>query len=528
MACERHQKDLKRKNWDFVYKPELGEKVCEFISLFKHTKGKWAANNEPIVLEDWQCFFLCVGFGWVSRKNGFRRFRKIELFVPRKNGKSLLAAAIGLYMLAADGETGAEVYSGATTEKQAWEVFRPAKQMAVGNPDFINYFGVEVMAKSIVKDGKDGSRFQPVIGNPGDGSSPSCAIIDEYHEHESDRMVDTMTTGMMAREQPILLVITTAGDNLGGPCYQMQIDAQNILEGNLIDDRTFALIYTIDKGDDWATLDAVKKANPNYGVSVLSEVMEAELEQAKQNPRKQTAFKTKHLNQWVGARDVYFNIDKWVNNQAPELSLNDFKGREIYIGMDLASKIDIAALLVVVPEEDDEYSVFGKYYLPEEAINASTADHYKAWAAQGLLTLTDGNIIDFEFIRRDILQLCDDFDVLELAYDPHQATMLISSLMAENVPCVEARQTTQTFSEPMKMLDALIRGNKIKHTGCPILTWMLGNCVAKSNAKDEVYPRKLRDEDKIDGVVALLMAMGRAIAGSNDGSSVIEGGFICL
>ncbi len=525
LACERQIRDLARTDWEWEYSPERGDAVCQFVELFKHTKGKWAANGEAIRLEDWQCFFLCTLFGWVNKKTGKRRFRTAGLYVPRKNGKSLIAAAIGLYMLTADGETGAEVYSGATTEKQAWEVFRPAKQMAAANQQFIDYFGVDVMAKSIVA--TSDSRFQAVIGNPGDGASPSCAIVDEYHEHETNRMVETMTTGMMAREQPLLLVITTAGDNLGGPCFQMQMEAQAMLEGTVKDERLFAMIYTIDTGDDWASVETLKKANPNFGVSVLEDVMLSVLEDAKQSARKQTAYKTKHLNQWVGARDVYFNIDKWMRSADPKLSIDDFKGRTAYIGLDLASKVDIAAVVVIIPDDNGHYVEFGRYYLPEAALSSGACDHYRGWAAENHLQITDGNIIDFAEIETYILWLCDHFDVSELAYDPHQATMLVTRLMDQGVPCVEARQSTQVFSEPMKMTDALIRGEKIRHTGCPVMTWMLSNTVAKANAKEEVYPRKLRDEDKIDGVVAMLMAMGRALAGGT-ASTEVESGFVCI
>ncbi|HEY9815491.1 MAG TPA: terminase large subunit, partial [Candidatus Obscuribacterales bacterium] len=314
LACQRHLDDLAKSKrsevYPYYFDHQAAERACKFIQAFPHTKGKWAAKGDSLILEPWQLFFICSLFGWKRTKDKMRRFRRAELWVPRKNGKSILAAGIGLYMLAADGEYGAEVYSGATTEKQAWEVFRPAKIMANRVGDFKSYFGVEVNASNI-SILENGSRFEPVIGKPGDGSSPHCAIIDEYHEHQTDELLDTMETGMGAREQPLLLMITTAGDNLAGPCYQMQLDAQKMLEGIYEDDQTLALIYTVDADDDWTSIDTIRKANPNYGVSVNDDFLEAKLAEAKNNSRKQSTFQTKHLNIWVGSREAYFNVQRW-------------------------------------------------------------------------------------------------------------------------------------------------------------------------------------------------------------------------
>lgn len=519
LACERHLNDLrtakKDANFPFIFSPKAAEKPCKFIEAMPHTKGKWAGKQELLTLEPWQCFFVVCVFGWLRKSSMKRRFRRAELYVPRKNGKSALAAAIGLYLMAADGEFGAEVYSGATSEKQAQEVFTPAYYMAKRTPEFLEYFGIEVSGThknpTAVYKIADGSKFQPVIAKPGDGASPHGAIVDEYHEHQTDAMVDTFETGMGAREQPLLLIITTAGDNLGGPCYLMQKDAENMLDGVVKDDQTFALIYTIDKGDDWASLETIKKANPNYGVSVGAEYFEIRLADAIASSRKQAIFRTKHLNQWVGAREAYFNVQRWQECEDPALTLESYKGAAVYIGMDLASKVDIAALEILISEGDGQYVRFGKYYLPEARILEPENTHYAGWQADGWITQTDGEMIDFRVIKADILALCDMFDVQELAYDPHQATMLVTELMDEGVPVVEMRPTVLNFSEPMKQLDGIIRARQIRHDGDPVFTWMLSNVVAKEDAKENVYPRKERSESKIDGVVAHLMALGRCM-----------------
>lgn len=522
LAAKRHLDDLQKskdsKEFPYYFDPKSAERVIKFIQNFSHTKGKWAAKAEKLILEPWQCFFISCAFGWRRRSNDTRRYRRVLLFVPRKNGKSALAAPIGHYMLAADGEYGAEVYSGATTEKQAWEVFRPAKIMASKQPDFLSYYGVEVNASNICIQ-ETGARFEPIIGNPGDGSSPHLAIIDEYHEHDTDRMVDTMETGMGAREQPMMLIITTAGDNTAGPCYQLQLDAQKMLEGSISDDgQTFALIYTVDQGDDWANPDSLRKANPNFGVSVSEEFLLARLHDAKSNSRKQSVFQTKHLNIWVGSRDAYFNVDKWRSCGDSSLTFEQFHGQKCYIGLDLASKVDIAALEILIPHGDNQYTRFGRYYLPENTVNEGSNEHYQGWMRDGLITVTDGDIIDFNRIKEDILDICSVMQVEEVAYDPFQATMLVTDLMAHGVPVIEMRPTVLNFSEPMKHLDGIIRAGLIRHNNDPVMTWMISNVTAKEDAKENVYPRKERPENKIDGAVALMMALGRCM--NDDGQDL--------
>tara|TARA_R110002110_G_scaffold415850_1_gene657953 strand:+ start:1610 stop:3265 length:1656 start_codon:yes stop_codon:yes gene_type:complete len=500
----------------YEYSEAKAHKACKFVEAQFHTKGKWASKKKNLILEPWQIYFVCNVFGWLSVATGFRRYREVLLLVPRKNGKSALAAAIGLYMLAADGEHGAEVYTGATSEKQAKEVFVPAQQMVRMNAPMVAYFEIQNNASNICIL-KDGSKMEPIIGNPPDGSSPSCAIVDEVHEHKDSRLIDTMITGMGARDQPLMLYITTAGDNLSGPCYQLQLEAQKVLEGVQNNDQLFSLIYGVDADDEWSSVEAVRKANPNFGVSVSEEFLLARLQDAKNNARKQSTYKTKHLNVWVGSREAFFNVDKWRQCEA-DIRMGDYTGQRVFLGLDLASRKDIAALEVLIPVGED-YVRFGRYYLPEDVLEDGN-EMYRAWAAEGWLTLTEGNIIDFNVIKSDIIELCSQFEVAELAYDPFQATMLITELMAEGVPVVEMRPTVLNFSEPMKILDSIILAGKLKHNGDPVQTWMISNVVAKQDAKDNVYPRKERDENKIDGVISLIMALGRAQ--QTDGQTPID------
>lgn len=512
LACERHLNDRRRekdKTWPYRFDAAKAERVCAFIELLPHTKGRWASSGERIRLEGWQCFLTACLFGWVRKRDGLRRFRKAFLLVPRKNGKSLLAAAWGLWMFCADGEYGAEVYSGATTERQAWEVFRPARLMALRTPALLSHYGIEVNASNLHILG-NGSRFEPLIGKPGDGASPSCAIHDEYHEHPTDDQVDSMETGMGARDQPLQVIITTAGANLSGPCYAAQLDAQKVLEGVIENDGMFACIYGIDKEDDWSAPEALRKANPNFGVSVSADFLEARQREAVASARKQGAFKTKHLNVWVASRDAYFNTQRWIECGDPALRIEDFAGRRCLLGLDLASKVDIAALEILFPEGEG-YVRFGRYYLPEATVEAPENEHYRAWALEGRLTVTGGEIIDYERIKTDILDLSSQFQVEDVAYDPHQATMLVTALMDAGVPVTEFRPTVLNFSEPMKTLDGLILAKRIRHDGDPVMTWQISNVTARMDAKDNVYPRKERVQDKIDSVVALISALGRAM-----------------
>jgi len=527
LACERWQRDLAREQdptWPYRFDPAKAERVCRFIECLPHTKGKWAAKREPLVLRPWQAWLLCCLFGFLRKRDGFRRFRIFLWLIPRKNGKSQLGAGIGLYMLAADGEHGAEVYCGATTERQAWEVFRPARLMALGTPALTGHYGIEVNASNL-HILSNGSRFEPLIGKPGDGASPSLALLDEYHEHDTAEQRDTMLTGMGAREQPLLGEITTAGDNLAGPCYDDVLTGRKVLEGVIEDEERFYVEWGIDDEDDWASAEALHKANPNLGISISEEFLLQRQHEAVRNAREQGRFKVKHLNLWVNARSAYFNMRSWAQCRA-DVRLEDFEGERCIVGMDLASKQDVAAVQILIPLNDGRYATFGRYYLPEDVVQEPGRDHYRAWAlaAPPQLILTPGNMIDFERIEEDLHALRERFTVDEVAFDPAQATMLVTRLMGRGVAVSQFDQTARNFSEPMKQVAALMDAGKLIHDceGTHPMTWMVSNVVSRTDAKEQVYPRKEKPESKIDGPVALIMAMARAMIGGAPPPSVYE------
>jgi phage terminase large subunit-like protein len=441
-------------------------------------------------------------------------------------------------MLCADGEFGAEVYSGATNEKQAWEVFKPARLMAMRTPALCAKFGVDVNARSLVRV-DDESKFETITGDPGDGQSPSCSIHDEYHEHADDGQVDTMHTGMGARDQPLQVLITTAGDNLSGPCYARPPgrapEACRQTGGPPIADETFFVEYTIDKDDDWKSEAALRKANPNFGVSVGADYLLARQRDAIALPRKAGVFKTKHLNLWVSAKAAWFDIEAWRRCRdetipikgIDALQLERLKGRCCKAGLDLASKVDIAALELLFPPigpkatREDPYIRIGFYFVPSARVLLVPA--YAAWDAQGLLNVTEGDIIDYDEILDTLREIRGFFQLEMVAYDPHQATMMVTTLVKEGFPVVEYRPIVLNFSEPMKELDALTKARTIAHGGCPVMEWQMSNVVAAVDKKDNVYPNKPREEAKIDSPVALISALGVAMKGQEEAfSSVYE------
>jgi len=522
MACQRHLADLKaskEKGYPFEFDKSKANRICVFGSNMLHTKGKWA--GQKILLEDWQCFLIGVPFGWVRKSDGLRRFREMYAEIPRKNGKSIVGAIIGLYMLCADDEKGAEVFSGATSLDQAMEVFRPAWLMCHWNPDFKSHFEIELGGTSknpgSIYRLNDSSRFQAVIGKPGDGSSPHCAIIDEYHEHKTPDLYDTMLTGMGARSQPLQAVMTTSGVDTSVPCYDKHIEAKKVLDGSLERDDLFAIVYSMDDEDDWQDFENWKKANPNFGVSIFGDFLRARHHEALTNPARKNIILCKHLNKWMNAGVAWMNMVKWDACRDDQLTMEDFDGHDCWLGLDLANRIDIAALRIVF-KSGNGYAGFGRYYLPSDTVRAKENTHYQKWVEEGFLIETEGARTDFGRIKDDIEELAGRFNMRELAFDPKEATFLIQEIQQEpwaKFECVEISQGPVHMSEPMKEWEALIYAGQYTHNGDPVMTWMMSNVVKKQGRGGgpvkTYYPTKERDANKIDGPVAEIMAMSRAM-----------------
>lgn len=525
LACQRHLDEIvKSKKRDFPYKfdPVRAEKKIKLIEYMPHTKGKWAREKKKITLEPWQLFGMACTFGWVRKKDGLRRFRESYWEVPRKNGKSVIAAGVGLAMFCADGEFGAEVYSGATTEKQAWEVFRPARLMVMRTPELKALLGIEVNAGNMNRP-EDGSRFEPVIGNPGDGASPSCSIVDEYHEHIADDLYVTMQTGMGAREQPLMFIITTAGANISGPCYDKRQEVIEMLEGIVPNDELFGWIWTIDEGDDWTDPKVLAKANPNMGVSVNEDYLVSQQQQAIRRARFATTFKNKHLNVWTAAKSGYYNMAKFVADSCIDrsLTLERFAGWDCVLGLDLASKIDLTAMVKLFHEVTDGkihyYCVAPTFWVPEDTVTGSDnrrmADRYQSWVASGHLIQTHGAEIDYRDILAEALEVNAQSPVIASPVDPHGAANLSHQLDDEGLSPITIVQNFTNMSDPMKELEAAILSGRFHHDGNPIMSWCISNVVGRHlpGSDDIVRPTKQHPDNKIDGAVALIMAIGRVM-----------------
>lgn len=456
---------------------------------------------------------------WVGRKKtGLRRFREVYEEIARKNAKSTQAAGIAIDMFCIDGEFGAEVYTGATSEKQAYEVFRPAKLMIQRTPALMKKAGIAVNVSNMHRP-SDGSRFEPLIGKPGDGSSPHCAVVDEFHEHDTSELYDTMDTGMGARDQPLMLVITTAGDNIEGPCYDMRDRVIEMLEGVVEDERLLGFIFTIDKDDDWKDPAILIKANPNIGVSVDYEYLVNQQKKAINRVSFQNRFKTKHLNVWVQSMDSYFNIEDWNKCYDPALKLDDFLNQPFLACLDLASKIDICAYVKlfwkVIEGKIHYYCIAPTFYLPRETIEFNDskrqAELYQKWVNQGFITEYDGAEIDFNIIVHDVLEDADKYALTEIPHDEWGAFQIAAEFTNQGYTPVKIPKTTKVFSPAMKELDAAIRGGRFHHDGNPVMRWMIGNVVAKVDANENVFPRKEKAHKKIDGAVATFMGINRVL-----------------
>ena len=520
LAIERQRQDLQRPlsaDWPYVFDPELAERPCRFIELLPHIKGKWAREGRLIELEDWQCFILTTVFGWVHHETRLRRFREGYVEVPRKNAKSTLSSGLALYMLSADGEQGAEVYSAATTRDQARIVFDDSKAMADRVPDLRTYLGVVVLQHSITV-AATSSKYTPLAaeGSTLDGLNVHFAVIDELHAHKTRAVYDVIDTARGAREQSLLWNITTAGTDRSGICYERRTHATKVLDGVITDPALFGIIYTIDDTDDPFQPSSWAKANPNWGKSVLEDDMVAAARKAEAMPSSLANFLTKRLNVWVNGESAWMDMRAWERCAQPGLSLDDVpEGTPVWMGLDLAQKRDFAALVAVF-QQDGKWHVCTRLYLNELAVQESGNAHLSGWARQGYVQVTDGDITDFEVVAEDMRAICRKCDVQEIAFDPALSMYFATKLIEEGLPLVEITQRALFFTPPLIQVENLVHERKLVHDANPVMNWMVSNLVVKVSKFNELRaPTKERPENKIDGPIAMLMALGRAMANAD-------------
>ena len=506
LAVERHLRDLRYATEKMMYFDEKeAKKAMAFFALLKHYKGEWAGRE--LELEDWQCFIVWSLFGWY-RVGGVRRFNYATVEVARKNGKTTFAAGIALYMMVLDGESGAEVYSAAVDRDQAKICWDAAKQMveksgALGK--YLTTYTTSIVMMSTA------SSFKPLSRDSGnkDGLNPHCAICDERHAWQTDDIFNVIKSGMGARRQPLVFTITTAGFNMESPYYQARRVAIDVLEGVKEQDNEFAIIFCPDKEDDWKSREAWEKANPNLGVSVSYEYMERELQDAvNKGGTTEVNFKTKNCNMWVDAPDVWISDDIiQANNRG--VTEEELEGMECYGGLDLASHVDINAMALYFPEVQ---AVRMWFWIPEgKVLEKEDKVDYRRWKEGGWITVTPGDVIDIDYQVADIATICQRYDVRNLSFDPAKAYHgTIQGLQRAGLDDIldEYGQSIMNMSEPTKRLEALLRGRELDLMENPVLRWMFRNVAIYRDPNDNIKLDKRKSIEKIDGVVALVDALG--------------------
>lgn len=523
LACERHMRDLAEGDARGLWFDEReATAVCEFFGFLSHSKGEWGGT--PIILEDWELFVMWVLFGW-RRADGTRRFRTSYLEIARKNGKSTLAAGVGLYLLVADGEAGAEIYSAASKRDQARITHAEAVRMVRQSAPLrkrLTIFKDNIHIKGTA------SLYQPLgrDADTMDGLNVHAAIVDELHAHPTGELWDVLETGMGSRRQPLMFAITTAGHNRETICFAFNERTKKILEGIIEDDSWFGIIFTLDEGDNWEDETVWIKANPNLGVSKKWDQMRRMAARAKDMPARLSAFLQKELNVWVSSASAWLNMDAWGKCEIvyDEESLI---GRTCYGALDLSSKIDLSAWALIFPpvEKDEKWKMLVRYWMPEENVFKRVHDDrvpYDAWIREGYIEATDGNVIDYEVIEARVMDDAKKFRVMEAAFDPWSATGTANRLDKEGLTMVEFRQGYRSFSEPMKDSEAMILSQKFGQNGNPVLTWNASNLVATQDPAGNLKPDKEKSGEKIDGMVAVIMALGRALTHQGKDQSVYE------
>jgi phage terminase large subunit-like protein len=525
-ACERFIDDRakdKKGKWKYTFDNARAEKFCVGIERLPHVKGEWARHKELIHLQDWQCFIVCNVFGWVDRETRLRRYRTVYVEVARKNGKSALLSAILLLMLTIDGEEGAEVYSAATTRDQARIVWSTARQMALKSPAMVRELGVNVGVHNLsVESTASKCEALSAEANTLDGLNPHFAAVDELHAHPTRKVWDVLETATGSRAQALLWAITTAGTDRTGICYEIRSYLVKILDHVVEDDTFFGVIYTIDDADEWWDRSVWIKANPNLGVSVYQDDLERLARKAEATPSAVPNFLTKRLNVWVNADHAWMDMRALERCADPTLTIERFAGKPCLLSLDLASKRDIAARAQLF-EEDGELYAFLRYYLPESAVDSSPNSQYQGWARSGRLQVTEGDVTDFDVIEEELLQAMTEYEVAEVPFDPYQATQLSTHMLEEGLPMIEVGATVRNFSEPMKHFEALVMAGKFHFDGDPVFVWMVSNVVCHVDKKDNIYPNKETEHNKIDGVIAVLMGINRILVNGGIATAGYDG-----
>jgi len=512
LAVERHLADLENADKLKIRFDEVAAMRCiSFFSILKHSKGEFSGKR--FELEPWQMFIVWVLFGW-KRLDGSRRFRYAYVEVARKNGKTTFAAALSLYMMVLDGEDGAEIYTAATKRDQAKICWTEARNMVGKSPALSNKiarFQSALTMESTL------SKMEPLAADSDklDGLNPHFAVVDEYHAHKTDMLYNVLKSATGARRQPMIFTITTAGFDKTSPCFLMRRTYIDVLLGIKKQENTFVMIYSADEGDDWKDPKTWAKSNPNIGVSISAEYLEEEFKSAlNRGGSEEVNFKTKNLNQWVDAPTVWIQDEK-VRKCSHGTTDADLVGQTCYAGLDLASHVDINALALYFPELK---AVKMHYWIPEAKMeeNADRVD-YKTWAAEGRIFVTDGNVIDIDAQVEKITEIIRGVNCRNIAYDPAKAYHgTVQGLQKAGLNNIldEFNQSIKTMSEPTRELQRLVESAEVDLMNDPVLRWMFRNAVAVTDANDNIKLHKAKSMNKIDGLTAIINAIGGYMSGA--------------
>lgn len=534
LAAKRYIDDFYREDAPYYYCIDSAERAASIADHLPHPKGKWASmsnKRNTIKNEPWQKFFYTNIFGWVDTETGYRRFTEAFLFVPRKNAKSVMAASTAIIVFNESLCEVPEIYVGAASESQAYTVFNMIRTMFLKRPDLSHRLGVTV-GKAAITTETDASCIKPVIGKPGDSASPKLWVCDEYHEHPTDSQYETAISGMGAREEPLLLVTTTAGNNISYPCYNYWNKIVRMLRGEIpMLDHLFAMVYAVDLNDDLTKLESWVKANPNYGVSVNKLKLKTDVEIYRSDLTRRNSILTKHGNVWVNSARAWLDLNDWGALSDKELKLENFRGDFGVLGLDLTRKLDFFAEVYTFFREIDgfkHYFFIPFFYLPAKTIEDPSNQHYQKWVETGYLVKIPGaEINDHLVIERIDEHIRELGGIDEIAIDPNRASNFFKHY-EEHPACFEFAQRPMFMSPAMREFESALAGARVHHDGNPILMWMLGNVEVKETPGEIIFPRKANAKAKIDGVTALLMGVNRCMMHENQETSIERQGVVVL
>lgn len=511
---------------DSTYNKDAADFAVSFIECLCHTKGTWA--GKPFDLIDWQEKIIRDIFG-ILKPDGYRQFNTAYVEIPKKQGKSELAAAVALLLCCADGEERAEVYGCAADRQQAAIVFDVAADMVRMNPALKKRCKILASQKRLIYEPTN-SFYQVLSANAYSkhGFNVSGVIFDELHTQPNRKLYDVMTKGSGdARTQPLYFLITTAGNDENSICYQVHQKAIDIMKGRKHDPRFYPVIYGAGRDEDWSSPEVWKKANPSLGITVKMEKVKDAYNSAKENPAEENTFRQLRLNQWVKQDVRWMPMDKWDACAFP-VDPNELRGRDCYGGLDLSSTTDITAFVLFFPPRDDSegYTLLPYFWIPEDNVDLRVRrDHvpYDIWKQQGYLQTTEGNVVHYGFIEHFIDDLGKKYHIREISFDRWGAVEMVQNLEGMGFTVVPFGQGFKDMTPPTKELMRLTLEKKIAHGGHPVLRWMMDNIYIRTDPAGNIKPDKAKSTEKIDGVVATIMGLDRAIRNEDNGDSVYDG-----